>query len=135
MDHRDAVLCPSQCPPCRNSVQTLDFLEAPEALNCKIRVSFIQISNEKIYDLLVRSHLYSKNNSQPFFFFLAFLTEGYAGEARLLPLQESQSAEVCRIREGGGAVLLEGLTEVEVGSPQGVLQLYRRGAGNRQSGV
>ncbi|XP_048865390.1 uncharacterized protein si:ch211-63b16.4 [Brienomyrus brachyistius] len=77
-----------------------DIFSSPEALNCKIRVSFIQVSNEKIYDLL-----------------------------------ESQSAEVCRIREGGGAVLLEGLTEVEVGSPQGVLQLYRRGAGNRQSGA
>ncbi|XP_072565631.1 uncharacterized protein [Paramormyrops kingsleyae] len=77
-----------------------DIFSSPEALNYKIRVSFIQVSNEKIYDLL-----------------------------------ESQSAEVCRIREGGGSVLLEGLTEVEVGSPQGVLQLYRRGAGNRQSGA
>ncbi|XP_036403065.1 kinesin heavy chain [Megalops cyprinoides] len=77
-----------------------DIFSSPEALTCKIRVSFIHVSNEKIYDLL-----------------------------------ESQPAEVCRIHEGEEVAFVEGLKEVEVSSSQALLQLYRRGAANRHTGV
>ncbi|KAJ8360079.1 hypothetical protein SKAU_G00166040 [Synaphobranchus kaupii] len=77
-----------------------DIFSTTESLNCKIRVSFIHVANEKIYDLL-----------------------------------ESPPAEVCRIHEGEEMVFVEGLKEVEVGSSQDLLQLYRRGSANRHAGV
>ncbi|XP_061084689.1 kinesin-related protein 3 [Conger conger] len=77
-----------------------DIFNTTEALNCKIRVSFIHVANEKIYDLL-----------------------------------ESPPAEVCRIHEGEEMVFLEGLKEVEVGSSQDLLHLYKRGSANRHAGV
>ncbi|XP_064174240.1 LOW QUALITY PROTEIN: uncharacterized protein si:ch211-63b16.4 [Anguilla rostrata] len=76
-----------------------DIFNTMESLDCKIRVSFIHVANEKIYDLL-----------------------------------ESPPAEVSRIHEGEEMVFVEGLKEVEVGSAQDLLQLYRRGAANRHSG-
>ncbi|KAI1894757.1 hypothetical protein AGOR_G00119030 [Albula goreensis] len=77
-----------------------DIFSTSESRNCKVRVSFLHVSNEKIYDLL-----------------------------------ENQPAEVCRIHEGEDMVFLEGLKEVEVGSTQALLQLYKRGAANRHAGV
>lgn len=52
-----------------------------------------------------------------------------------LPPQESPPAEVCRIHEGEETVLVEGLREVEVGSSQDLLQVYKRGSANRHAGT
>ncbi|XP_028846039.1 kinesin-like protein KIF3B [Denticeps clupeoides] len=54
---------------------------------------------------------------------------------KIYDLLDNQPTEVTRIHDGEEAVVLEGLKEVEVNSLQDLIQLYRRGAANRQAGV
>ncbi|KAL2083174.1 hypothetical protein ACEWY4_020947 [Coilia grayii] len=54
---------------------------------------------------------------------------------KIFDLLDNQPSEVTRIHEGEDTVVLEGLKEVEISSPQALLQVYRRGATNRQAGA
>ncbi|XP_034148252.1 kinesin-like protein KIN-12E [Esox lucius] len=48
-------------------------------------------------------------------------------------LESQQPAELCHLHDVEESVVLDGLREVEVGSSQGLLQLYRTGAANRRT--
>ncbi|XP_078086698.1 kinesin-like protein Klp68D isoform X2 [Mustelus asterias] len=77
-----------------------DLFNTVEKSSYKITASYIQISNEKIYDLLNIQH-----------------------------------SEKIRIHESDNNVSVEGLTEVDVASVEDLLQVFRKGALNRNAGV
>ncbi|XP_038664860.1 kinesin-like protein klp-20 isoform X2 [Scyliorhinus canicula] len=77
-----------------------DLFNTVEKTSYKVTASYIQVSNEKIYDLLNIQH-----------------------------------SEKIRIHESDNNVSVEGLTEVDVTSVEDLLQVFRKGALNRNAGV